>query len=201
MGGGERKGLVFVVSSPSGGGKTSLVKRALQELPGLARSISCTTRPPRPGEKNEVDYLFLERSEFERGIQAGHYLEWAEVYGNLYGTPKGPLERNRAQGRDTLLAIEINGARGICREYPEAVTIFVRPPSLEILEQRIRGRASDPEEVIQKRLALAQSEMGWVDEYHYAIVNDELDRAVGDLKAIITAERCRVLRDPGGLSN
>lgn len=198
--GGERQGLVFVVSSPSGGGKTSLVTRVLKELSGLERSVSCTTRPVRPGEKNEVDYIFLERSEFERAVGEGRFLEWAEVYGNLYGTPKEPIERNRTGGVDTILAIEIQGARSIRRAYPKAITIFIQPPSLEVLEQRLRDRGSDPEKTVEKRLSQAQIEMDWIDEYRYAIVNDEFDRTVGDLKAIITAERCRVRPAPDGLS-
>lgn len=197
---GEKQGLVFVVSSPSGGGKTSLVTRVLKELSGLERSVSCTTRPVRPGEKNEVDYIFLERSEFERAAGEGRFLEWAEVYGNLYGTPKEPIERNRAGGVDTILAIEIQGARSIRRAYPKAITIFIQPPSLEILEQRLRDRGSDPEKTVEKRLSQAQIEMDWIDEYRYAIVNDEFDRTVGDLKAIITAERRRIRPAPDGLS-
>lgn len=193
---GKRQGLVFVVSSPSGGGKTSLVKRALESVPNLRRSVSCTTRPPRPGERDGVDYIFLGRAEFERRIAEDRLLEWAEVYGNLYGTPKEPIEQNSSSGVDTLLAIEIQGARSIRRQYPRVITIFVQPPSLKVLEKRLRERGSDPEEVIQRRLELARSELGWIHQYDYAVVNDDLDRAAGDLMAIITAERCRVRRDP-----
>jgi guanylate kinase len=187
-----RKGLLFVVSAPSGGGKTSLVANVLDTLPNLKRSISCTTRPPRPGEKDRVDYIFVEQSEFDRLREENRLLEWAEVYGNLYGTPKDPIEENRAKGVDTILAIEIQGARSVRREFEEAITIFVQPPSIDTLEQRLRERASDPEEVIQQRLDLARSEMEWLYEYDYTIVNDDLERASGDLRAIITAERCRV---------
>jgi guanylate kinase len=187
-----RKGLLFVVSAPSGGGKTSLVANVLDTLPNLKRSISCTTRPPRPGEKDRVDYIFVERSEFDRLREEDRLLEWAEVYGNLYGTPKGPIEENRAKGVDTILAIEIQGARSVRQKFQEAITIFVQPPSIDTLEQRLRERASDPEEVIQKRLDLARSELKWIFEYDYTIVNDDLERASGDLRAIITAERCRV---------
>jgi guanylate kinase len=187
-----RKGLLFVVSAPSGGGKTSLVANVLDTLPNLKRSISCTTRPPRPGEKDRVDYIFVEQSEFDRLREENRLLEWAEVYGNLYGTPKDPIEENRAKGVDTILAIEIQGARSVRREFEEAITIFVQPPSIDALEQRLRERASDSEEVIQQRLDLARSEVEWLYEYDYAIVNDDLERASGDLRAIITAERCRV---------
>lgn len=187
-----RKGLLFVVSAPSGGGKTSLVANVLKTLPRLTRSISCTTRPPRPGEKDKVDYIFVERPEFDRLRKENRLLEWAEVYGHLYGTPKGPIEENRAKGVDTILAIEIQGARSVRREFEEAITIFVQPPSIDILEQRLRERATDPEEVIQQRLDLARSELEWLYEYDYTIINDDLERACGDLRAIIMAERCRV---------
>ncbi|MFQ5914612.1 MAG: guanylate kinase [Nitrospinota bacterium] len=194
MAGSKRQGLLFVVSSPSGGGKTSLVNQAVESLSNLTRSISCTTRPPRARERDHVDYIFLNRAEFERRIAEDHFLEWAEVYGNLYGTPKEPIGRNRARGVDTILAIEIQGARSVRRKYPEAITIFLQPPSLELLEQRLRERSSDPEEVIQNRLELARSEMDWNDHYEYIIVNDRLDKAVEDLKAIIMSERRRARR-------
>ena len=195
----KRQGLVFVVSSPSGGGKTSLVNKALESLPNLKRSISCTTRSRRPGEEDGVDYTFVDRLEFQWRITKNRFLEWAEVYGNLYGTPKEPIEENRACGIDTILAIEIQGARSIRQKYPEAITIFVQPPSLEVLEQRLRKRRLDPEDAVQRRLEVALAELEWIHHYDYAIVNDELDRAFDDLKAIMTAERLRVRRNPGPL--
>ncbi|MEE8111007.1 MAG: guanylate kinase [bacterium] len=195
----KRQGLVFVVSSPSGGGKTSLVNMALESLPNLKRSISCTTRSRRPGEEDGVDYTFVDRLEFQWRITQDRLLEWAEVYGNLYGTPKEAIEENRACGVDTILAIEIQGARSIRQRYSEAITIFVQPPSLEVLEQRLRKRRLDPEDAVQRRLEVALAELEWIHQYDYAIVNDELDRAFEDLKAIMTAERLRVRRNPGPL--
>ena len=193
---GERKGkgLVFVVSSPSGGGKTSIVIGAVESVPNLKRSVSCTTRPPRPGERDQVDYVFLDRPEFERRIAEDRLLEWAEVYGNLYGTPADPIKENRAKGIDTIMTIEIQGARSVSRKFREAVTIFIQPPSLELLENRLRERKADSEEVIEQRLQHAKSELAWRNEYDYTIVNHDLEHSVAELKSIIIAERRRVRR-------
>ena len=192
MFGDQREGFLFIVSAPSGGGKTSIVKRAVLRLSNLKRSISCTTRPPRPGEQEGVDYHFISREAFEGRITSGELVEWAEVYGHLYGTPRPPLEGNRKAGIDTILTIEIQGARKMRELFPKAITIFVKPPSLEVLERRLREREAEPEEVLKRRLQLAREEMGWIDQYDYAILNEDLEEAVGQLQAIIVAERCRV---------
>ncbi len=192
---GKGKGLIFVVSSPSGGGKTSIVIGAVESVPNLKRSVSCTTRPPRPGERDLVDYVFLDRPEFERRIAEDRLLEWAEVYGNLYGTPADSIQENRAKGIDTIMAIEIQGARSVSRKFREAVTIFIQPPSLELLENRLRERKADSEEVIERRLQHAKSELAWRNEYDYTIVNHDLEHSVAELKSIIIAERRRVRRN------
>lgn len=139
-----------------------------------------------------MDYQFITREAFEDRIASGEFLEWAEVYGHLYGTPRHPLERNRKAGMDTILAIEIQGARKMRELFPEAITVFIKPPSLEVLEKRLRERRAEPEEVLQRRLQLAREEIGWIREYDYAILNETLEEAAAQLQAIIVAERCRV---------
>lgn len=191
------KGLVFVVSSPSGGGKTSIVNVTVDSIPNLEKSVSCTTRPPRPGELNHIDYTFIDRKKFEQMIAEDSLLEWAEVYGNLYGTQAGPINENRTQGIDTIMTIEIQGARSVTRKFREAVTIFIQSPSLEILENRLRERNADSEEVIEQRLRHAKDESAWGNEYDYTILNKDFDLSVDELKAIIIAERCRVRRNSG----
>ncbi len=188
----KREGLVFVISAPSGGGKTSLVERAVRALPDLKRSISCTTRPPRPGEKDGVDYEFISREAFQGRVASGGLIEWVEVYDHLYGTPRPPLESNRKTGIDTILAIEIQGARKVRELFPEVITIFVKPPSLEVLEARLRERKGEDGAVLERRLQLAREEMGWISEYEYTILNEDLEEAAGQLQAVIVAERCRV---------
>ena len=188
----KREGLIFVVSAPSGGGKTSLVERAVRVLPDLKRSISCTTRPPRPGEQDGVDYEFISRETFQGRIASGELIEWAEVYDHLYGTPRSPLESNRKTGIDTILAIEIQGARKVREVFPEAITIFVKPPSLEVLESRLRERKGEEGAALEKRLQLAREEMGWISEYEYTILNEDQEEAAGQLQAVIVGERRRV---------
>jgi len=188
----RREGLVFVVSAPSGGGKTSLVERAVRALPDLKRSISCTTRPPRPGEQDGVDYEFIGRETFQGRIASGELIEWAEVYDHLYGTPRSPLESNRKTGIDTILAIEIQGARRVRELFPEAITIFLKPPSLEVLRARLRERRGEEGAALEKRLQLAREEMGWISEYEYTILNKDLEEAAGQLQAVIVGERRRV---------
>ena len=192
--------LLVVLTGPSGVGKDAVFSRMRELGRSYHFAVTATTRPKRDREVDGDDYIFLSEAQLREMIDHEELIEWAEVYGNLYGTPKEPIERNRTRGVDTILAIEIQGARSIRRAYPKAITIFIQPPSLEVLEQRLRDRGSDPEKTVEKRLSQAQIEMDWIDEYRYAIVNDEFDRTVGDLKAIITAERCRVRPAPDGLS-
>ncbi len=198
-------GLIIVVSAPSGGGKSSLCQRLLNWSPNLVYSVSCTTRPPRGGEQHGVDYFFLSREEFEQRIRAGDFLEYAEYNGHYYGTPRRFLEEQLAAGKDVLLDIEVQGAGQVIRRvrhekafaYPEAlVTIFLMPPSLELLEQRLRRRGTDSEETIRKRLALAQQEMAHWREYDYVIVSGRLDDDFAQGKAILIAEKCRTARHP-----
>ncbi|MCG3148355.1 MAG: Guanylate kinase [Verrucomicrobiae bacterium] len=200
----KRTGLIIVVSAPSGGGKSSLCQRLLNWSPNLVYSVSCTTRAPRGGEQNGRDYTFLTREEFERRIAAREFLEHAQYNGNYYGTPRPFIEEQLRAGRDVLLDVEIQGAgqlmkgiRGGQFAYPEAlVTIFLMPPSLELLETRLRRRATDSDETIRKRLAIAEKEMAYWTEYDYVIVSGHLDDDFAQGKAIIIAEKCRSARQP-----
>ena len=185
------RGLLFVVSAPSGTGKTTVVERLVQVCPALARSRSYTSRLPRPGERDAVDYNFVSRARFEAMIARGEFLEWADVFGNLYGTCREDVERLLSSGFDVVLVIDVQGARQVRARTAGAVGIFVLPPSFEVLEQRLRGRSNDSEAAIQRRLETARSEIGAVVEYEYVVVNDELERAVSEICAIVTAERAR----------
>lgn len=190
-----RRGILFVVSAPSGAGKTTLTKSALAALPDLALSVSCTTRPPRPGEIDGRDYWFVAPAEFDRRRDAGEFVEWAEVFDHAYATPRTPLVEAIAAGRDILLDVDIQGARAIKAAYPDdAVGIFVVPPSLEDLEARLRARGTDGEQQVRRRLDRARLELSALGDpgvYDYRIVNAVLDRAAADLCAIVLAERCR----------
>lgn len=186
-----KKGLLIVISGPSGAGKGTICKQLLAEESQLRYSISATTRPPRKGETNGKDYIFLDEEQFMKMRDRGEFLEWAEVYGNFYGTPKKNVEEQLNQGYDVILEIDIQGALQIKRKFPEGVFIFIVPPSLEELELRITRRGTDSQEVIARRLNSAAKELEYVCEYDYVVVNDEVDKAVQRVKAIITAEKCR----------
>jgi guanylate kinase len=186
-----RRGLLFVVSAPSATGKTTVVDRLLDRAPDLARSLSYTSRAARPAEQDGVDYNFVSREAFERLSAGGAWLEWAEVFGHFYGTRRADVERLLAAGRDVVLVIDVQGARQVRREHPEAVTVFVLPPSFAVLAERLRARSQDDDAAIRRRLATARSEVDAVDEYAYVIVNDDLDRCVEELGAIVAAERAR----------
>jgi guanylate kinase len=185
------RGLLFVVSAPSGTGKTTVVERLVQIFPDLGLSRSYTSRAMRAGEKDGVDYNFITRERFEAMIAEDAFLEWADVFGNLYGTGKAETERELAAGRDLVLVIDVQGARQVRSHGANAIGIFVLPPSFEALERRLRGRSKDSEEAIRKRLATARREIRAVAEYEYVIVNDELDACVDRLRAIVLAERAR----------
>lgn len=187
-----RRGLLLVISSPSGAGKSSLSKQLLETHPELTLSVSATTRPPREGEVNGREYHFLTRAEFEQRREEGWFYEWAEVHGNLYGTPKGPVRQIFESGRDVLLDIDWQGAQQLTQlEDTDVVSVFILPPSIEELEARLRKRAQDSEDVIRRRLEGAEQEMTHWIEYDYVLLNDDFDETAARLDAILRAERLR----------
>jgi guanylate kinase len=188
----RRRGLLFIVSAPSGTGKTTLVERLVQRIPNLCLSRSYTSRDTRPGEQDGVDYNFISRPRFEDMVRGGEFLEWADVFGNYYGTCRSDTERCLVGGQDLVLVIDVQGARQVRGSGVESIGIFVLPPSAEVLEQRLRGRSKDSEAAIQKRLEAARREVSEYASYEYVVVNDELDGAVQRLRAIVLAERARV---------
>lgn len=190
----RRSGILFIVSAPSGAGKTTISRRALERVPGLTMSVSSTTRAPRPGEIPGEDYDFLPEEEFARRRDADEFAEWAKVHDFLYGTPRAPIDARIVAGEDTLLDVDVQGARQLKDRYASAVAIFVLPPSIAELERRLRGRKTDSEEAIGRRLVRARAEMEEVVRYDYCIVNHDLDRSVSLLRSIVEAERARVSR-------
>ncbi len=190
----RRRGILFIVSAPSGAGKTTISIRALHEIDDLEMSVSCTTRAPRAGEVDGRDYHFLERAEFERRRAAGEFAESAEVHGFLYGTPRAPIDRALADGRDMLLDIDVQGARQMKAAYREAVAVFVLPPSEEELERRLRRRGTDSPEVIARRLDRARVEMAEYKSYDYYVINRSVDESVRRFASIVAAERLKVVR-------
>ena len=189
-----RKGLLFVVSGPSGVGKSTLCKTMVAQVPQTMLSVSCTTRQPRLGEQDGIDYCFIDEPRFREMIQRGQFVEWAEVYGNLYGTPQQQLEEAMNQGTDVLLDIDAQGARQIMERFSESVYVFVTPPSLEVLRVRLYGRASDSPDAIERRLQSASEEIANFRSYHYLIRNEALSKATKELESIICAERVKTER-------
>jgi guanylate kinase len=183
--------LLFVVSAPSATGKTTVVDRLVEVCPTLVRSLSYTSRPARPGERDGVDYHFVSRAAFEAMIARGEFLEWADVFGNLYGTARRDTEKLLDDSTDVVLVIDVQGARQVRSRTTGAVSVFVLPPSFAVLEQRLRARSQDSDDAIARRLATARSEVSAVDEYDYVVINDELERCVAELAAIVRAERAR----------
>lgn len=183
----------IVVSGPSGSGKTTLVARVLERVPLLRRSVSATTRAPRPGEIDGESYFFVGGDEFEN-LKNGKLIEWATVHGHAYGTPREFVEKTLSSGVDVVLCVDIQGGRLVKKVFPDAVTIFILPPSYEVLEQRIRRRAADPAETIKKRLENAREELRALPEYEYAVVNDDLEHAVSAICSVIFSERNRRAR-------
>ena len=171
------RGRLIVVSGPSGAGKSTLIKASLQAVPELAYSVSATTRRPRPGEVDGVDYIFLSRKEFERWIEEGRFLEWAEYSGNLYGTPEQKVEEFLEEGKSVILELELQGARQVHIKRPDAVMVFVRAPSLEETRRRLTGRATETEEALESRLATAVGEVAAVDEFDHEVVNEDREKA------------------------
>jgi len=187
-------GVLFIVSAPSGGGKTSLVKALLEAEHGVKLSVSYTTRPARPGEMNGRDYHFVAPPEFERMLEAGEFLENAVIYGNRYGTSRKWIAEQLRDGCDILLEIDWQGAQQVRKLMAGNVSVFILPPSLEVLEQRLKGRSQDSPEVVARRLAAARQEIGHVGEFDYVIINKDFNRAAQDLISIIRAERLRLSR-------
>jgi guanylate kinase len=185
------RGLLFIVSAPSGAGKTTLVERLVEQTPHLRMSRSYTSRLAREGESDGVDYNFVTRHRFEAMIAAGDFLEWADVFGNLYGTCAGDTERMLTGGDDVVLVIDVQGARQVRSRNMAAISVFVMPPSYEVLEHRLRGRSKDADATIQRRLQVAKDEVASFTEYDFIVVNDELTAAVDRLRSIVLAERAR----------
>jgi guanylate kinase len=188
----SRRGLLFIVSAPSGTGKTTLVERLVQIVPGLRLSRSYTSRPARLGEQDAIDYNFISRDRFELMVRSGDFLEWADVFGNYYGTAASDTDAALARSDDVVLVIDVQGARQVRSRGIETIGIFVLPPSSVTLEQRLRGRSKDSEEQIRCRLEVACREVAEFEQYEYVVVNDELDTAVDRLRAVVLAERSRV---------
>jgi guanylate kinase len=187
----RREGMLFVVSAPSGAGKTTLCRALTDSLENLRHSISYTTRKPRPGETDGRDYYFVTEERFRNMVQAGDFAEWAQVHSNLYGTSRRVLNEMRTDGTDVILDIDTQGAGQIKEKCREAVFIFIMPPSLEILEERLRNRKSDNEDEIKKRMRRARDEIRDYTMYDYIIVNRDFERALTELRSIVLAERCR----------
>lgn len=191
-----RRGVLLIVASPSGAGKTSLCRRLMADHGGLELSVSMTTRTIRPGEQAGRDYHFVDETEFRRLIEADAFLEWANVHGNLYGSPRAPVDRALAEGRDVLFDIDWQGAREVARRCKEdAVRVFILPPSLEELRRRLVTRSQDAEEVIDRRIRNAKGEIEHATEFDYVLVNDDFDRSYAELAHIYHAERSRRFRN------
>jgi guanylate kinase len=190
-----QKGLLIVVSGPSGAGKGTLCKGLFSRCKDLAYSISTTTRHPREGEVDGENYYFVDRSTFETMLKNGDLLEWAMVYDNYYGTPKTPVLEKLDQGIDVVLEIDIQGAMKVKQQYNDGVFIFVLPPSMDELKKRIENRGTETRQDMKKRLDSAWNELKYVTEYDYAVVNDEIEPAINKLQSIITAEKCRIKRN------
>ena len=186
-----KKGKTFIISGPSGVGKSTVLSALFQGRDDLYFSVSATTRAPRPGEKHGVDYHFIEPETFRQWIVDGEFLEYAEYVGNFYGTPKRYVDDAMAQGKDVILDIEVQGAQQVIGKRPDTVRIFIAPPSWDALEQRLTGRGTDSPEKIQKRLVRAKVELQTADTYDYFVINDTVENAVREINAIMLAEHCR----------
>jgi guanylate kinase len=194
----KRRGLMFVLSSPSGAGKTTIAHRLLQEDAEIVLSVSVTTRPIRPGETDGLDYRFTDRAGFKAMIEADEFLEWAEVFGHLYGTPKAQIKAGLKDGKDFLFDIDWQGTQQLYqRMETDVVRVFLLPPSIEALEARLRSRGTDPEDVIQSRMARARAEISHWDGYDYVVINDDMETCFEQVHGILRAERLRRARQTG----
>ncbi|MCJ7646755.1 guanylate kinase [bacterium] len=187
-------GLPIIISAPSGTGKSTLCRKLIEDLPNACYSVSVTTRNPRRGEVEGKDYFFVSRNEFKEKIKRGELAEWALVHGHYYGTPKDFLERNLLKGKDVILDIDVRGAMKLKKRYPEAVFIFLAPPSFSELKRRIKGRGKNDEATIKKRLTNARGEIGRIRSYDYLVINDRLVNALRELTCLVVAEKNRVKR-------
>lgn len=190
----ERRGILFIISAPSGTGKTTLCKQLTVNIPGLWHSISYTTRVPRPGEEHGREYFFTDEPTFQTMIDRHEFVEWARVYGHLYGTPRKALADKIDQGIDVLLEIDVQGAMQVKKKFDDAVSIFILPPSMTALRQRLQSRASDTTEEIQRRLQKVKEEVWSYREYAYIVRNDDLERSLRDLESIFLGERLKTKR-------
>ncbi|MFH1853800.1 MAG: guanylate kinase [Candidatus Omnitrophota bacterium] len=188
----KNKGILFVISAPSGSGKTTLCNKLVDSLNDLNRSISMTTRSPRSGERDGIDYIFIEKEEFLRRRKKNEFLEWAKVFGEYYATPKKHITHLVLKGQDVVLSIDVQGAMQIKRLKARAVCIFIMPPSMVKLRERLVARSTDSKKEISKRLGIAKKELSYFSKYDYVVVNDVLTSALENLRSIVIAERCRI---------
>ena len=189
----KREGIAFVLSAPAGAGKTTLVEMLVEEFPSVERSISCTTRKPRPGEKSGEDYFFISEEEFQRRVEASDFLEHAEVFGHYYGTSKEQIQERLQKGKHVFLVIDTQGALQLQKMEFDAVYIFIAPPSLQALEERLTKRQTEDPASKNRRLSMAQKEMDRLSAYDYLIVNDDLSVAYDELKSVVKAEESRII--------
>ncbi|MBI5410324.1 MAG: guanylate kinase [Nitrospirae bacterium] len=198
----RRKGALFVISAPSGAGKSTLCKELLRKFGDLKLSVSYTTRQPRKGELNDVHYTFVTQKKFKNMINRGEFAEWAMVHGNLYGTSLNRLKKLNKEGYDVILDIDVEGAKQIRRKYDNAVYVFILPPSMKLLKQRLTKRGTDSKETVSRRLERARLEMGGYKDYDYVIINDRLEKAYRELESIILSMRARTKTlDPDRIKN
>lgn len=190
----HNNGILMVLSGPAGSGKDTVLGELYKQIPEMKQSVSMTTRLPRDGEIDGVDYYFVSKDNFETAIKEGKMLEYAQYGSNFYGTPKEPVDRMLSEGKIVVLKIEVQGAENIRKIYPDLVTIFITPPNMSVLENRLRRRGTESEEDIRHRLEIASDELSRVGEYDYIVINDELTNAVNDIKTIISAEKLKVSR-------
>ncbi|MFR4996171.1 guanylate kinase [Clostridium paraputrificum] len=197
----KNKGVLIVISGPSGAGKGTICKALLEKHKDIHLSVSATTRDPRQGEVHGVNYYFLNKEEFLKKVEEDDFLEWAEVYGNCYGTPKSNVKELLDSGKDVILEIDIQGALKVKENTEEGVFIFILPPSMEELKQRIINRGSETPESLMRRFNSAYQEINYISKYNYAVVNDTVENAVNKIENILTAEKCRVDRIQGTILN